>query len=145
MFFQFSTYYLYTCYVLEQDEVSVREVSQLKSGVLSSLESFNFYRGKAELKHTIFKLHFITVYLLEISFNQDRSSVLCFLKSISGSRVRSLAVIEHKSQKKKAETFFLKEKLQRSFNFCHRNTCEAYLRLYKWAVISTFMLFFNII
>lgn len=89
MFFQFSTYYLYTCYVLEQEEFSVREVSELKLGVLSSLESFNFSRRKSEFQHTIFKVHFSTVYLLEISLNQNHISVLCFLRSISGTRMRS--------------------------------------------------------
>lgn len=80
MFFQFSTYYLYTCYVLEQEEFSVREVSELKLGVLSSLESFSFSRRKSEFQHTVFKLHFITVYFLEIGFNQNHSSVLCFFE-----------------------------------------------------------------
>lgn len=99
MFFQFSTYYLYTCYVLEQEEVSVREVSELNSGVLSGLESFNIYRGKAEFQHTIFNSFHYSA-LVGDQFNQDCSSVLCFLRSISGSRMRSLAVIEQKSLKK---------------------------------------------
>lgn len=69
--FQFSTYYLYTCYVLEQDEFSIREVYGL-----SSLESLT--GGKLSLNVQYLNLISITVYLLEISFNQNRSSVSFF-------------------------------------------------------------------